>query len=490
MSSNHHNQAKRLSVASLTVPMRGPRRMSNVSYTPISGISAGRKRPDAHELEGVDMEKEGLGVVMAAVFLAGEMAGSGVLAMPAAMIGTGFYGVLFVVLFTVNACYTGSRLGECWVILQERYPEEFRGIIRDPYPTIGEKTVGKWGRYVSVFCIIVTLYGAGTVFIVLISQLFRSIFINWAEVNLSLCLWMVLVAALLIPLTWMGTPKDFWPIAVGALLTTVTACTLIVIQSALDYSVRETEVTYPSPTIMGTFKAFGSVMYAYAGASTFPTIQADMKRREKFNVAAVSACVMLFLIYFPMALGPYFSFGSGCKSNIVLSISTGYVRLVVEIMLLLHLITAFPILTNPPAQFLEFALNIPEDFGWKRVVFRSSAVLVLLFIAETIPSFGSILDLVGATTVTCLTFICPPYFYMKLVDRSHQFKDCRQRSMPLYERVYCWFLIILGIAGTCLSTYTAVNNIVNTDFKTPCYLKDGFFDITTGSNDTVELGGH
>ena len=156
---------------------------------------------------------------------------------------------------------------------------------------------------------------------------------------------------------------------------------------------------------------------------------------------------MLFLIYFPMALGPYFSFGSGCKSNIVLSISTGYVRLVVEIMLLLHLITAFPILTNPPAQFLEFALNIPEgkqknvgsklietdfffhfqDFGWKRVVFRSSAVLVLLFIAETIPSFGSILDLVGATTVTCLTFICPPYFYMKLVDRSHQFKNCRQR---------------------------------------------------------------
>ena len=65
-------------------------------------------------------------------------------------------------------------------------------------------------RYVSVFCIIVTLYGAGTVFIVLIAQLFSSIFNVWAGVNLSLCLWMVLVAALLIPLTWMGTPKDFW----------------------------------------------------------------------------------------------------------------------------------------------------------------------------------------------------------------------------------------------------------------------------------------
>ena len=62
--------------------------------------------------------------------------------------------------------------------------------------------------------------------------------------------------------------------------------------------------------------------------------------------------------------------------------------------------------------------------------------------------------------------------------------------MPLYERVYCWFLIVLGIAGTCLSTYTAVTNIVDTKFETPCYLREGFFDITTGSNETVVLGGH
>ena len=33
----------------------------------------------------------GLGVITAAIFLAGEMAGSGVLALPAAMIGTGGY---------------------------------------------------------------------------------------------------------------------------------------------------------------------------------------------------------------------------------------------------------------------------------------------------------------------------------------------------------------------------------------------------------------
>ena len=36
-----------------------------------------------------DVKKGGLGVLTAAIFLAGEMAGSGVLALPNAMVGTG-----------------------------------------------------------------------------------------------------------------------------------------------------------------------------------------------------------------------------------------------------------------------------------------------------------------------------------------------------------------------------------------------------------------
>ena len=64
----------------------------------------------------------------------------------------------------------------------------------------------------SLVCISLTLYGGGCVFIVLIADLFRSIFTTWADINFTLCLWMVFVAAILTPLTWMGTPKDFWSV--------------------------------------------------------------------------------------------------------------------------------------------------------------------------------------------------------------------------------------------------------------------------------------
>ena len=57
----------------------------------------------------------------------------------------GWGGALLILVFTLNACFSGTRLGLCWVILEERY-EEFQKQIRDPYPSIGEKAVGTWGR--------------------------------------------------------------------------------------------------------------------------------------------------------------------------------------------------------------------------------------------------------------------------------------------------------------------------------------------------------
>ena len=59
-----------------------------------------------------------------------------------------------------------------------------------------------------------------------------------------------------------------------------------------------------------------------------------------------------------MAGACYYAYGANASDNIVLTISDGPVKMTVEVMLLLHLIAAFPIITNPPAQFFECKLNI------------------------------------------------------------------------------------------------------------------------------------
>ena len=59
----------------------------------------------------------------------------------------------------------------------------------------------------------------------------------------------------------------------------------------------------------------------------------------------------------------------------------GWEKVTVEIMLLLHLITAFPIITNPPSQLFEELLGLPTS---KLDFIKLSKVLIHLFVYNCI----------------------------------------------------------------------------------------------------------
>ena len=56
------------------------------------------------------------------------------------------------------------------------------------------------------------------------------------------------------------------------------------------------------------------------------------------------------------------------------------------------------------------------------------------------------------------------------------------RKLAVWERVYCWVLIALGIAGGVLATYMALNNIFAAAMVSPCYLMDLDSNVTISSN--------
>ena len=83
------------------------------------------------------------------------------------MVNTGPAGLALLIYFTLNGAFVGTRLGLCWLMVEERYPE-YRGKCRDPYPTIAEKAFGKVGRYFALLCIIGVQYGTGVGFLILL----------------------------------------------------------------------------------------------------------------------------------------------------------------------------------------------------------------------------------------------------------------------------------------------------------------------------------
>uniref|UniRef100_A0A915CPH7 Amino acid transporter transmembrane domain-containing protein n=1 Tax=Ditylenchus dipsaci TaxID=166011 RepID=A0A915CPH7_9BILA len=87
---------------------------------------------------------KGLGWVVTGLFVVGDLAGGGLVALPTAMIQFGFFfGMFFTVLMSIIVSYTAYVLGQCWCILQRRWPEAYtQGHVRKPYPEIAYRAMG------------------------------------------------------------------------------------------------------------------------------------------------------------------------------------------------------------------------------------------------------------------------------------------------------------------------------------------------------------
>ncbi len=241
----------------------------------------------------------------------------------------------------------------------------------------------------SIVSILLTLYGAGCVFIILLSDFLASL--TGVQSN---CVWMILATACLTPLTWLGTPKDSWPVAVVALSASLLVEICVIFQTGEDVESGiiescqqggqfiniadflaymlpsasgriESNVTqvafephFPAPTFSGYVTAFGTTMYAYAGMSTFPTIQADTADKSGFKYSAAMAYLLLFIVYVPLMAYTYLSLGDCLAPDVIETLNVGIVRRVAEILLMTHLVTTLPIIINAANLYFENLFNI------------------------------------------------------------------------------------------------------------------------------------
>lgn len=72
-----------------------------------------------------------------------------------------------------------------------------------------------------------------------------------------------------------------------------------------------------------------------------------------------------------------------------------------------------------------------SEFGPARILFRTGVVAVLLVLGISLPDFSSILDLIGASTITALNFVFPPIFYMFLADQAKKNTNLEPRLIGL-----------------------------------------------------------
>ncbi|XP_071495864.1 uncharacterized protein [Diadema antillarum] len=413
----------------------------------------------------------GLGVLTTGIFIVGEMAGTGVLALPRAIVDAGWFGLPLIIVGAFMSGYTGIILGRCWTIVKERFPEKYGGHTRYPYPAIGSEAFGKLGSYSVRFCVNATLFGVSTVFLLLAADNMQTLV---HSSKLVFCVWLPIIAVCLVPLTWLGTPKDFWPVAIGAMGATSIACLLMFIQILMD--IPEEPPSHTSPSFVSFFIAFGTIIFAFGGHAAFPTIQHDMNDPRQFPKSVFLAYGIIVLMYFPIAAAGYFVYGDAFldqnTDNILDVITPGGIQKTVITMIMLHLVLGFVIVINPLCQELEEALGIPLHFSWKRAVLRTMVVGLVLFTGETIPHFGAILSLVGGSTVTFLTFVFPSLFYLRLNAVENPSGRWEKRNLGLHHKIIHAEIILVGVVGGVASTFSVIYSMAQggSQFTVPCYV--------------------
>lgn len=421
----------------------------------------------------------GINILTACLFIVGEIAGTGILAFPFSFIGTGWWGVAVIALGGLGGGYAGVVLGKSWLIVENnliaepphdvnsnREGDGEEDKTRDPYSLIGFYAFGKHGRTVTTVTLMLFLFGSSVVQMLVCAETLHSlIHIEW----LNFCRWIVLVGLILLPVSFLGSPVDFWPIAFFAMSSTSVACVLIIVSIFMEKDPADEIPITPAPDIGGiTLKSFllgiSTVMFGYGGASCLPTIQNDMKDKRKFTTSVVMAFAIMLAMYLPVSAAGYWKFGPYVKSNIMRNLTPTTLTTIINILITAHVCCGYLIQINPVNLTLESMWGIHHSFNSKRCLSRFLVTFLAVLTGLTIPKFGKLLNFLGAFAVSLQSFILPAVFYLKL---------CPPHQMTIVKKVVLLTIAVFGLFIAIVSTiYSLIELMSPNSFTLPCWIND------------------
>ncbi|KAI6196260.1 hypothetical protein M3Y94_01087000 [Aphelenchoides besseyi] len=450
-------------------------------------------------INGEYIRGHGLHWITAALIAIGDIAGGSMVALPTSIEQCGLTaGFILCAMMVVIGLVSAIFLGICWRILLRHFPE-YRSHCRVPYQQIGICAVGPKIRTLVSASVNITQFGIVTVYFLLTAKNLHDWLSTYFHNIPSICVWVLIVSAVMWPLSFLKSPEDFWWAIVGSMIATFLAVLLIIAGGAIDYKVCAPQREYSDFRILNTLVGAGTIIFAFGGHSTFPTIQHDMRRPKDFTKTAIMAFTVVSVFYFAvMGIGSIV-YGSSVRESIINNLQTGWIQQSVNVLIAIHCFLATLIMINPLQQEAEELFKIPQGFGLHRILVRTGVLLLITFVAESVPNFGPLINLIGASTFTLTCVIFPSLFYCFLRAREHNLVEGKDKGPVGFKEMihannwptllFCGFVIIFGIIGGLAATGASIREILSVRFETPCYLRFFFHHESTGVSTSTNCCG-
>ncbi|XP_018791272.1 PREDICTED: uncharacterized protein LOC108970389 isoform X2 [Bactrocera latifrons] len=181
-------------------------------------------------------------------------------------------------------------------------------------------------------------------------------------------------------------------------------------------------VSLELPSLLALLNGYSILAFQFDIHPMLLTLQIDMQQRSQVYWAAFSGITITCAIAIFGSIIAVYKFGTMIADNLLETLPKSVALYILLILMALQL--CFSVIVGSSAMFLQIEnyLRINEAFSWKRIILRSTVVALEVLIAEFVPSFDVLMDIVGGTIIAPLVFILPPLLYRRIsqMERTHQ----------------------------------------------------------------------
>ena len=309
-------------------------------------------------------------MVTATFFVIGNILGAGLVAIPYGAKLAGWLSIPFFVFIPIITCCCGVLLAKS---VNMTVANDRRDVSREPYPQLAKEAVGNKTRkfvVVTLYCgqimsCLVFLLLAGEI----LSKLIPFHFGGLSSHN-ELRVWISITIGFIIPFNLLGSPKDFWGIALVATVTSVVTAIFMCTCLGMVHYNNVVQAHTPPLDIENVFASFGIIVFSFSGVGIFPTVQGDMKEPDKFPKVVVIGFTTLSVVYVSVALTAFFVLGNFIGEDLLTTLSSlsiyhkiiSYKAFVTisQVLILGHVLSAFVLQMNPVYQLVEVFFKTPN----------------------------------------------------------------------------------------------------------------------------------
>ncbi|XP_037550834.1 probable sodium-coupled neutral amino acid transporter 6 [Nematolebias whitei] len=366
--------------------------------------------------------------------------GSGILGLAYAMASTGIVGfsVLLVLVASLASYSIHLLLRLC----------DLTGI--NSYEELGEKALKKPGKIMVGIAIVAQNIGAMSSYLFILKSELPAAICSFLSTENTENAWYADGRLLLILVTvCVVLPLAMFP-KIGFLGYTSSLSFIFIVYFAIVVVVKKWSIPCPLPhngtKLTSTFKisnasdsectpklfimsvrsayAIPTMAFAFLCHTAILPIYCELERPSKSRMQNVSniGIGLSFLLYFISALFGYLTFYGHVESELLLGYNAYLPRdimvMTVRVAILLSVLLTVPLIHFPARKAVTLLLFEGRGFSW-RIHITSTLILlsVVLMLAIFVPDIRNVFGVVGSTMSSCLLFVFPGIFYLKISNQ-------------------------------------------------------------------------